>query len=407
MLGWVKTYNLQSLFSRSSRRKSSVLLPEPQSAYSSTPSEQETAFSQQQSFHRRQDGPPPPRHDSVYFASHPDSSAPPPGYLQRLPDHVYDRPPLEGYYSPDRRSGTEETFAPNSMIRQRSPKPFSQNQGPPAQSYSEYQQEQSRPESRSWDRLLNPTIRNVSPKVPEGTSQYDVRNPSVRGSSLEPKFSHGDQIRYSSNNGPDVRIASRYENSSWIRSPDRRSHNSSGNLPPVSTLPSVNSNPAHGTSRGPLRSSMKKPRGYHEVEGGRTESPPPPPPPPKDEWLVQRTQHTGLSHSRSSSYNPPLPSNTYPTPTINPYRQSLPLLQTNMNYSRNTPQEAKSITPEDIRRSRQRDIERGTILSGFSAGGDRGGDMSQDTDGEERIVMSSSSYPGQEWQPDYGYYEGH
>ena len=386
-------------------------MPEPQSAYSSTQSEQGTAFSQQQSFHRHQDGPPLPRQDSLYFASHQVPSAPPPGYLQRLPDHVYDRPPLEGYYSPDRRSGTEETFSPGSMIRQRSPRPIPQNQGPPEQYQDEHQQGTSRPSSHSWDRLLNPTIRNVSPKVPDGTSQYGAENPQpVRGSSLGPAFSHGDQIRYSSNKGPDIGIAFRNENSSWIRSPDRRSNNSSSNLSPVSTLPSVNSNPAHATSRGPLRSSMKKPRGYHEVEGmpsGRTESPPPPPPPPKDEWFTQSVHRTGPLHSRSSSYNPPLPSNTYPKPAINPYRQSLPLLQTNMNYSRDTPQEAKSTTPEDIRRSRQRDIERGNIPSGYSAGGHKSDDMAQGTDGEERIVMSSSSYPGQEWQPDYGHYEGH
>lgn len=403
-----QTDDLQSLFSRSSRRQSSVLLPEPQSAYSSTPSEQGTAFSQQPSFHRYQDGLPAPRQDSVYFASHQVPSVPPPGYLQRLPDHVYDRPPLEGYYSPDRRSGTEETFSPGSMIRDNSPKPIPHNQGPPGQYQNEYQQERSRPESRSWDRLLNPTIRNVSPAVPGGTSQYDVPNPHpVHGSSLEPKFSHGDQIRYSSNSGLDIGIASRKENSSWMRSPDRRSNNSSSDLPPVSTLPSVNSEPAHAASRGPLRSSMKKPRGYHEVDGRRTESPPPPPPPPKDEWLTQPAQYTGPSNSQSFSYNPPLAPNTYPTPAINPYRQSLPLLQTNMKYSRNTPREAKSTTPEDIRRLRQRDIERGNMPSGYSAGDGKGGDIPQDPDGEDRIVMSSSSYPGQEWQPDYGHYEGH
>ena len=401
---------LQSLFSRSSRRQSSVLMSEPQSAYSSTPSEQEMPYGQRQSSHRNLGQPRPPRQDSLYFASHQVPSAPPPGYLQRLPDHVYERPPLEGYYSPDRRSGTEDTFSPDNVTRQRSPQPIPQYQGPSGQYHNEYQQQPARPRSSTWNRLLNTNNRDLAPQLPNGTSQYSapISHP-VRGSSRGPNSSHGDQTRYPSNQAHDVGPPSHHETSSWTRSPDGRVNNSSNIPPSVSTLPSVNSNPAHASSRGPLRSSMKKPRGYHEIDGnptGRAESPPPPTPPPKDDWLTQPTHHAGSSHLRSSSFNP-LPSTTNPTPAINPYRQSLPLLQTNMNYSRNIPQEGKSAIPEDIRRSRQREIESGEMPSRYRSEAAKGSNMPLGTDSEERIVMSSSSYPGQEWQPDYGNYEGH
>ncbi|KAL9119947.1 MAG: hypothetical protein Q9187_003499 [Circinaria calcarea] len=396
-----------SLFSRSSRRQSSLEMSEPQSTYSSTPSEQGAPYGQRQSSHRNLDQLRPPRQDSLYFASHQVPSAPPPGYLQRLPDHVYDRPPLEGYYSPDRRSGTEDTFSPDNFTRQPSPQPISQYQGPSGQYYNE---QPPRPRSSTWNRLLNTKNRDLAPQFSNDTSQYSTPNSHpVRGSSRGPNFSQGDQTRYPNNQGHDVGLPSHLETSSWIRSSDRRANNSSSILPPVSTLPSVNSDPAQASSRGPLRSSMKKPRGYHEIDGnptGRAESPPPPPPPPKDDWLTQPTHHAGPSQLRSSSFNS-LPSTTYPTPVINSYRQSLPLLQTNMNCSRNIPQEGKSATLEEIRRSRQRGIESGEMPSRHKSEVPKGSNMPLGTDGEERIVMSSSSYPGQEWQPDYGNYEWH
>jgi hypothetical protein len=59
------------------------------------------------------------------------------------------------------------------------------------------------------------------------------------------------------------------------------------------------------------------------------------------------------------------------------------------------------MTPEEVRRIRQMEIERGGMINGPSASVPKMKTPVEE-DEEEKIVMSSSSYPGQEWQPDYG-----
>jgi hypothetical protein len=159
------------------------------------------------------------------------------------------------------------------------------------------------------------------------------------------------------------------------------------------------------------------------------DSPPPPPLPPKDEWhqsqpryaslhsrspsgISNLTSHTrspsGISnltshtrspsqfsqpppqhsHSRSPSHlsEPPAPS---PRRLSTEIRMSLPPLQTNMTPTPPAQNISAKNTSAESRKKRQRELE-----MGGSTGGARAGD-----EGEERILMSPTSYPGQGWAP--------
>lgn len=151
------------------------------------------------------------------------------------------------------------------------------------------------------------------------------------------------------------------------------------------------------------------------------DSPPPPPLPPKDEWRQSQPRYASLhsrspsgisnltshtrspsqfsqpppqhshSHSRSPSHlsEPPAPS---PRRLSTEIRMSLPPLQTNMMTPTPPAQNisAKNTSAES-RKKRQRELEMGASTGGAGA---RVGD-----EGEERILMSPTSYPGQGWTP--------
>ena len=60
------------------------------------------------------------------------------------------------------------------------------------------------------------------------------------------------------------------------------------------------------------------------------------------------------------------------------------------------------MTPEEVRKARQQEIEStGRSTPGLVSQG-AGPGMAK----EEEIVMSGSSYPGQEWHPGYGNWDG-
>ena len=61
------------------------------------------------------------------------------------------------------------------------------------------------------------------------------------------------------------------------------------------------------------------------------------------------------------------------------------------------------MTPEEVRKVRQQEIEStGHSIPGLVGQG-AGPGVAQE---EEEIVMSGSSYPGQEWHPGYGNWDG-
>ena len=203
-----------------------------------------------------------------------------------------------------------------------------------------------------------------------------------------------------------------------------------------------------GTTPTPGHITQPPQRSWIATEKGskaRGESPPPPPPPPKDDRFRQPNQRGGSrplnSHARSGS----LPLQGYggqsgasPTAataaagrsdnrnTMIEQRQALPPLQTSVPGpgagSRSGDlgsggQEREHMTPEEKRKSRQEEIEKGHLSPATPTAAT--GKMSvvqekehaarnapEKEDEEEEIVMSATSFPADMWQPDYMAWEG-
>ena len=148
-------------------------------------------------------------------------------------------------------------------------------------------------------------------------------------------------------------------------------------------------------------------------------SPTPPPPPPKDDWHVSVprqliSQNTGSESrerpqdglNRTSITAPPSDPDRQRIPHAQPQpdfraqqRQAPPPIQTEIPSSRLSAFSPSSNSAES-RKARQRELEvavpsteKETVVA----------PPKHDASSEERIVMSSSSYPGQEWQPSFAY----
>ena len=148
----------------------------------------------------------------------------------------------------------------------------------------------------------------------------------------------------------------------------------------------------------------------------------PPPPPPKDDWHVNKprqslsqdkaesreqykdgpsqAQHNLLSsipNSRRPSQEPP---QAQPEPQ-NQHRQAPPPIQTEIPSSRLSAFSPSSNSAES-RKARQRELE--SAVPTISTEKETAvATPKHDASSEENIVMSSSSYPGQEWQPSFAY----
>ena len=191
---------------------------------------------------------------------------------------------------------------------------------------------------------------------------------------------------------------------------------------------------------GIFSSSPQEPRTENQKPVRLEESPPPPPPPPKDErWADKSPIPKSKSNYKRTGSMPLQPRSSPATEQ----RQSLPPLQTNVPSPRPSaisstvaakqapssgPMDKENMTPEEKRKSRQEEIEKGHLTPGGSATSVQGGKMSvlQEDEGvnekemamantggkggdeeeEETILMSATSFPGQMWQPDSMAWEG-
>ncbi|KAL9612282.1 MAG: hypothetical protein Q9167_003105 [Letrouitia subvulpina] len=173
----------------------------------------------------------------------------------------------------------------------------------------------------------------------------------------------------------------------------------------------------------------------------RPESPAPPPPPPKDHWHQSKSHHASLAAPPAASA-PVLQTPVHPSPEVAPSQpkhsrspssqtnQSLPPIQTDIptdppKTDKVAPRpreqgnggvqsaEARKLRQSQIegtgspqsaeaRKLRQSQIESAGSPAELSAATTAGGGGGKDPDGsedEEVIVMSATSFPGQEWQP--------
>ena len=151
-------------------------------------------------------------------------------------------------------------------------------------------------------------------------------------------------------------------------------------------------------------------------QSSRRASPPPPPPPPKDDWHVAKPRGSSSQQPQANTVEQQetTPSKTFTaTPSSYPdprrtsqtqnqaqreQRQAPPHLQTEIPSSR-----LSSFSPEktsaESRKARQRELEFVPSTEKETASAP----VKPDASSEENIIMSSSSYPGQEWQPSYAY----
>ena len=378
-------------------------------------SQHQSLLDDQQSYSTFNQQPAPCRQESAYHANYSNPVASPSSYVQSASNSDYHHPPLEGYYSPDRRSGT---FSPGFISGQRSPRLMPQSLESPRK-YNEGSPFQQPSNLTLNTQSYNPNsseLRISQQTPPSHRSLGSLNQYPDRASSLQPLHGSTNHSMYLYNAQAPV-PASQGLYSSWERTPIERLDNSSvgqnsSHMPPMSNVNQNNiPNGAHNPTRMPLKSSMKKSRGYHEVDSTpitRLDSPAPPPPPPKDAWLAQPLHTNTSSPARSQLHNPSQsPSNqvkSYASIPPKHQRQSLPLLQTQVVQSTSASQDGSTLTPEEVRKARQREIETGYRDPRLNGIGNSSGEASNRPKGrneDENIVMSGSSYPGQEWQPQY------
>ncbi|MCJ1356700.1 MAG: hypothetical protein MMC33_006695 [Icmadophila ericetorum] len=364
---------LGNLFSRSNQRQSTP--PAPQPSYPAQSSPQSSPYN---SFNNRVS---PPNSVSAYHANRQISGMPVQQYATPPPVDRYaaPNPPLEGYYSPDR---TSATFSPEFMSGQRSPRLVAQDTLP-----SNYQRNTQNTSTGTYPRNnQQPTM--ITP------GQWDLNQQSRNES-----------------NQDSLSLAPPVSQSSWTRRAGRRSEG----------FPNSNAQPSQPLATGSpgfQRTSARPSQIYHEMGRSNTvarNDSPPPPPPPKDDWrgtspTSATTQHRStsapLQTALRSSYTPTstLPKHLQPS-SSSQQRQTLPPLQTNVNtHARNVSREAPKIqTLEETRRTRQKEIEMGLTSPQHLIAPPKVERATRVNTDEERIVMSSSSYPGQEWQPGAGW----
>ena len=358
--------------------------------------------------------------ESIHNPNYP-KQASPSSHIHPTHKSDYHHPPLEGYYSPDRRSGT---FSSDFINAQQSPGLMPQNHESPG--YAELSSPRIDINLANAHIYQEPSSNHQ--QLLDSQNKYPTRTTSrqpVQSSPRDDRYAHRAQA-------PAPTSRSNY--STWERPPNERLDNLStsqtSSCQPSSSNTNVQSIETRSPTRMPSRLSMKKPREFHEVQStsiNRTNSPPPPPPPPKDEWLTHSPHGVASAHARSQSHNPslrtsfqqPIPHENDPAQPNHHYHhrhhQSLSPLQTNTAPPSTTmSRHERTLTPEEVRKARQREIETGhrnprfnsfdngndSSDSGANGAGSRPGMNSED----EKIVMSGSSYPGQMWQPDYAGY---
>ena len=295
------------------------------------------------------------QHEDWYTPPKNNYTAPPPGgYYAPRPAQAHEvrltlNPPIQDHNRTFSRTSDSSAYVQDAAIRQR---PY-QSSSPPAQMQN-----------------IAPRSSATFPHTNHQQSYFSVpRSSTTHNGSRE----HGPKPISLDNKG---------SGSAWTRFSQhgRSKSRQDPSRPPSNTAPSA-------PHEEPNRSSL------------RSNSPPPPPPPPKDEWHRPSIHGRSVSAATSgSSKHTQSPSQASGRPVSGQPRQSLPPLQTNVSSKRGSAIGlGKTMTPEEKRKSRQKEIEYSTL---------RPGSRRVEDEEDEPIVMSATSFPGQEWQPDYAHWDG-
>lgn len=366
---------------------------------------------------------PPTADQSQSYASYNQSPAPtnqPHEYYTPRQDYV--EPPLGGYYAPGRVDPRDlEAFVTRESPDAHRPPQITQlvqPTPPPAQA--------PEPPAYVQDATIRQHITPPSKENPPPKSRTSSWMPQRSSNTSDPNAARTSIFNRSKSRDKSAGRRSKdpqspSDSTSAQAQPLPHNRSSSQILPPL-PLPE-NPNFYHPTPNPPtLPTHPHHPYPRRLETPSRTgDSPPPPPLPPKDEWRQSQPRYASLhsrspsgisnltshtrspsqfsqpppqqshSHSRSPSHlsEPPAPS---PRRLSTEIRMSLPPLQTNMMTPTPPAQNisAKNTSAES-RKKRQRELEMGGSTGGAGA---RVGD-----EGEERILMSPTSYPGQGWTP--------
>ena len=307
-----------------------------------------------------------------------------------------DQPPHEGYYAP--RQGSSHQYArATTVVGQRVPSsaasPIRQDDAPAYFQDASIRQQSSPPTSARAAKSARTSVDFFRKASQAGLTERPSAIPSH-----ESKGSSSSWTRFSSTSRSKNRGSQEISQAKELTAPRYNS------FAPPATVPAQNNS---------------------QQEAIRSESPPPPPPPPKDEWHRARPRQSSLeppAHQSAQASQPNVP----PLPSPNQQqRQYLPQLLTNVPSPHLGPIRSglssgtdpkSAMTPEEKRRSRQLEIETGHMSpSGIgSVGGNASGKMNagglrgvnEENGGDEddeKIEMSATSFPGQEWQPRYSH----
>ncbi|MCJ1462115.1 hypothetical protein MMC07_000715 [Pseudocyphellaria aurata] len=416
-----------SLFGRSSSDKqiasAKLTRDRPQNERSTKSSTQQlTSFYQAEPRVFTEQYPAPNRQESnlSYFNSNGQHS----GYY--APQQGYAHPAQGDYYAPGRSSQTDRS---NFQAMQSHPKP----REPPAyvQDSSLRQNSASRSQSTTYPPVSRATapLPETYPDLVQPRQSHWVRNPTMQRSGHSYSSANTDN---GSNSHRSQSIQNSQTQLSWLspqstgESYQHAPQTSSAQNPPSTTYSPQP--PTHTPSP-----NINNPHGYFapRLKTPHTGSPGPPPPPPKDEYISSPPQP---SHSPFTTNTGPSPSYQHQetdSPSFIPSSARRHQPPAPIQTASTTDTSPKNFRDKVARKSRQMEIERGSIsppaseavigtfggrelgtthgdqhrgsnssYTGATSGTrDRDQRTTRDVDEEDRVVMSSTSYPGQEWSP--------
>lgn len=408
--------------------------------------------------------------------------------VQAADPPAYDGPPLEGYYSPDRKDakfppdamGGQSSYQGQSLqqIQQANPSPISQAQKQYAPSAShQAQQHRITPSPR-----FSAQGQQINPSNIQGQRQATTPSPNSR---LENPLHRSPQpfatsSRSNTHNLPSSTFKNRSAEGDDTPPPPPPKDEKPAKVPRShrSTLPArfpsqpvsqhISGNASQSVSHQATRSISESSRPIARQAAQRNHRSPVQMTPTKRIQLQGSSQSkrkppSSQEHKRlSQAIVSPSPSstrqeNTPPRPEETQYHQdqrsrtqpssdayapapahespsrpedrsrrnhqSLPLLNTSTSHVAQSRSHSATMTQDELRRARREEIENAGRLDAAVRAkeaeapevvkkvGDRvadkgrGGKDEDEGEEEEKIVMSSTSYPGQEWHPDYEVWE--
>ena len=481
----------QSLFSRSSQKQQPQVIKTPQSAFNRQPTVPTVYEEQTQRFQTRQVFPqqyaPPSQPEGPqreYYGNAQDEA------IQPADPPAYDGPPLEGYYSPDRKDGK---FPPDAMGGRQSHQgqsPQRTQQANPSSSFRGHGQNAPSP-SRHRTREITPSPgfqaqnQQTNQVNMQGRKQTTTRSPNyrpdnpinrspepfstssrsktqeLRTSNLKslgaedddtppppppkddkpgkaPK-SHRSTLPARLPSQPDSQpasgqaaLAASHQASRSISESSRsaadqaaqRVHQSPTQMTPTQMIQSQGS----AQSKRKLPSSRDRRRISQAVGASPSSTRQEGPSQGPEEGQRHQDQLSSAQSTTNANASPPAyESVSKPDDRSRRNHHSLPLLQTSTSRVAESDSRAThstALTQDELRRARREEIEKGISLDAAAKakeseapevvrkvgdkvenGGTGGGKDDDEESEEEKIVMSSTSYPGQEWHPDYAAWE--